>query len=1026
MSRSLAASAALTLSLLATGSAPAAAGEILSTGVSVPDPVERSCIAGPLTGAKGYATRSATVPGPGFVTARLAARSGDWDLALFDSATGERVAGSAGFGAGEVAQGFVLRGTRLTAQACRRSGTARTARLTMESEALPERKPETLSLARVSTPTAARKDELSDLGLDLTEHGGRGFVEVLLHGADDAKTLREAKFMFTTEIGDLAEAAARDRAAERRAVASGGPRAAAFPSGRAGTYRRLDDYENEMKVLAEQNPDIVKPVTLPFKTFLDRPVQGIEISENVKASDGKPVFLQMGVHHAREWPAGEHAMEWAYELINGYKAKDPRVVRLMGQTRTIVVPIINPDGFNTSREAGQAGAGRPGGGTQEIANLATPYEYQRKNCRINNTAADDFDSTADDDPAEGDCVQAGQPNVGISQFGVDPNRNYGGFWGGPGASPSGPPVGGDFAQDYRGTGPFSEPETRNVRDLVSKRQVTTLITNHTFSNLVLRPPGLQSQGPSVDEAVYKALGESMAQENGYSSQFSYQLYDTTGGTEDWTYYATGGLGFTFEIGLGGFHPLYADTVAEYDGTTAESGQGSGNREAYFKALESTANAARHSVLKGEAFPGAVLRLTKSFKTFTSPVIDGEGVPGRTLSFDDTLETTMDVPASGEFEWHINPSTRPVADQDVGRPPNGGPPSPPMPTRSGTASQPPCPLYFEAPDACATGVTDEPFEVPAQQAGTVDNGFATIKLSFPEGGDLDLEIYKADAAGKATGAPISSSAGSANPEQTTIGPDPDPGKYVARVINYTGGTTYKLDVEFAGPSPFKAGVKETWTLTCEGIDGKVAATREVLIDRGEVKTESFGAPCANVAAAAIEERDAATGKRECLPAKGGVKARALGKARLGRAQKRQRRALGATRLKSRKGIDRYCVRGGGGMRIGYPTKRLSSKVSKRSRKRIRSRSVLAITSSRRFRVGKVRVGTGVRALRERLRGEKRHRVGRSVWFTARGKKSRLLFRAQKGKVRELGLGDKALTSTARGTQRFLRAWDRRGL
>ena len=50
------------------------------------------------------------------------------------------------------------------------------------------------------------------------------------------------------------------------------------------------------------------------------------------------------------------------------------------------------------------------------------------------------------------------------------------------------------------------------------------------------------------------------------SQKSYELYDTTGGTEDWTYYATGGLGFTFEIGLIGFHPPFAETASEYDGT----------------------------------------------------------------------------------------------------------------------------------------------------------------------------------------------------------------------------------------------------------------------------------------------------------------------------------------------------------------------------------------------------------------------------------------------------------------------------
>ena len=40
----------------------------------------------------------------------------------------------------------------------------------------------------------------------------------------------------------------------------------------------------------------------------------------------------------------------------------------------------------------------------------------------------------------------------------------------------------------------------------------------------------------------------MAAENGYTSQHGYELYDTTGTTEDWSYYATGGLGYTFEIG----------------------------------------------------------------------------------------------------------------------------------------------------------------------------------------------------------------------------------------------------------------------------------------------------------------------------------------------------------------------------------------------------------------------------------------------------------------------------------------------
>jgi len=1009
--------------------APASANQLLSQRVTVGEKVERSCIARALTGGGGYATRSVSVPEAGLVTARLAAGSGDWDVALFDSATGQMVAGSAFFGASEVAQGFAAGGQRLTVQACRRSGGSRTARLTVESTASRVgANPPTLSLVRVMTPTRARKDELTSLGLDLTEHGRDGFVEVVLHGPADARRLREAKFTFTTEVADLAEQAARDRAADRRYASSNAR--SALPSGRTGGYRRLPDYGQEMKELAAENPRLVKPITLPFKTATGMSVEGIEVTADVNQRDGKPVFLHMGGHHAREWPSAEHTIEWAYELVNGYRADNPRVRRLMSSVRTIIVPLVNPEGFNVSREAGETlgqGGGRPGGANADLAYfLSTVYEYQRKNCRVVNP-----DGT---DPPEGDCsgaesASANCANTGLSQFGVDPNRNYGGFWGGPGATAGGPGPFGVCAQDYRGSAPFSEPETRNVRALVSTRHVTTLITNHTYSNLVLRPPAIRAQGPTVDEPVYKALGDSMASHNAYESQPSYDLYDTSGGTEDWTYYATGGLGFTFEIGPDGFHPTFSSMVAEYEGAAPAAGAGKGgNREAYFKAMENAARDVRHSVVGGEAPAGAVLRLKKNFKTKTSPVIDVEGETGDPILFDDTLDTTIEVPASGRYEWHINPSTRPIIAQGQGRPPTGGSPSPPIAFENQAAAQPPCPQYYLVdPAACPGGLgqTEHVFEIPAN-GPAVDNGFANVKLDFDEAADLDLEVFKADAEGNPTGEPVASAASSANPEQTILGPDPEPGRYVARVINFAAGSTYDLTITFTGPKPYIAHAKETWTMTCEGIDGKVAATRQVLIERGEVKTENFGAPCAKVAAAAIERRRRQREKRDCLPTRGGVKPRRMGTVQLGRTQKRQRRILGGKRLKSRRGIDRYCVRGGGGMRVGYPTRRLATKISNRLRNRVRRRAILAISSSRRFRVSKVRVGTQVGVLRKRVRGETRYRVGRNVWFTARGKRSRLLFSTRGGRVRQLGLGDKALTSTRLATFRFLRAWDKRGL
>ena len=147
--------------------------------------------------------------------------------------------------------------------------------------------------------------------------------------------------------------------------------------------------------------------------------------------------------------------------------------------------------------------------------------------------------------------------------------------------------------------------------------------------------------------MYKAVGGEMAAENGYSNVFSYQIgYDHVGTTDGWSYYTTGGLGYVFEIGNTNSHPLYAQMVQHYDGSAVPGG---GNSEAYYVAMESAANAAHHAVLTGNAPPGTILRLTKSFTNRTSI-----GPPTN-----ERFDTSMEVPAAGSFEWHVNQSSRPL-------------------------------------------------------------------------------------------------------------------------------------------------------------------------------------------------------------------------------------------------------------------------------------------------------------------------------------------------------------------------------
>jgi hypothetical protein len=588
---------ALAVVVLLAWAGPASASQVLRARVVVPTAVDSSCSERSHFGS-GTARRSFTAPASGYLTARLAATGGDWDLAVYRRAGGDPIAASAYSGATEVASGFVRRGNELSLRACRRSGRARTARVSVALERIaPRRLHRQARLVRVSTPTLARKRRLARMGLDVTEHSGRGFTWVVLHGARDAARLRAAGFRYTKPT----------------AAADPVGRAAALPSGRSFAYRRLDGYSSEMNALAQANPDLVRPITLPHPSRQGRPVEGLEITTSPNARDGKPVYLQLGAHHAREWPSAEHTLEWAYELITGYRAGDPRTRRLVDSVRTIIVPVVNPDGFNFSREAGQANG--HGGGFSGFD--STNAEFHRKNCTASS------------------CVVNG---------GVDVNRNYGDLWGGPGTSSA------PSSEVYRGTAPFSEPEAQNIRELISSRQVVTMITNHTFGNEILRQPGMVSEGPTPDEDILRALGDAMAAENGYSNIFSWEIGDHVGTTDGWSYYTTGGLSYVFEQGASSFHPLYAQVVEHYDGSTVPGG---GTREAYFLAMESAANRAHHAVLTGGAPAGAILRLTKSFNNRTS-------TPATTA---ERFETSMEVPASGRFEWHVNQSARPlVADE----------------------------------------------------------------------------------------------------------------------------------------------------------------------------------------------------------------------------------------------------------------------------------------------------------------------------------------------------------------------------
>ncbi len=445
-----------------------------------------------------------------------------------------------------------------------------------------------------------------------------GSVEVLLWPGDLAR-LQGTGLRHEITVTDVVS---RDRLLE----ASAGGRTAALPlqPGEGTAYRRLADYERDLRKLAADHPDLARIVELPNKSLEGRTVIGIEIAERVADVDGRPTFYMDGVHHAREWPASEFTIMWAYDLLESYRAGDTRVVPLMQRLRFFIVPIMNVDGFHYSRES-----------LVDNANTASgngAFAYWRKNRRTL-TGVNKATPVSD----------ASNPDA----YGIDCNRNYGYAWGGDGSSAS------MTDQTYRGPAPFSEPETRNVQWALSTRHATAMITNHTSGNLILWAWG-DTRDDAPDNDLLVQLGTAMSKFNGYKPQKSIDLYVTTGTCSDYAYGAYGSLGYTFEHAGSSFHPNYLTTIPK---------QYSQNRPAFLLLAEAAVNDELHGVITGRVVNAAgdgvkaPVKIRKAFDTLLWKNGNG-GNPTGMPSVPEKIDTTFASADDGTFTLHVNPSTRP--------------------------------------------------------------------------------------------------------------------------------------------------------------------------------------------------------------------------------------------------------------------------------------------------------------------------------------------------------------------------------
>lgn len=280
-----------------------------------------------------------------------------------------------------------------------------------------------------------------------------------------------------------------------------------FPA-KDSKFHNFQEMIEAINVLKNKNKDIVHIESIG-KSIEGRDILNIKLAANPDNELSQPAIVFMGTHHAREHLATEVPLLLAQYLVDEYNNGNESIRRLL-ETRIVhIIPMVNPDGVEWDISTGS-------------------YKMWRKN-RVRNSNG---------------------------TYGVDLNRNYGYGWGGEGASSN------PSSDTYRGTAPFSEPETSAIKKFVEDRpNITTLLSFHTFSKLILYPWGHKHEAiqNEADRKVHEVMARTMAKWNGYKPQPASDLYLASGDTTDWAYGEHKIISFTFELDPssmweGGFYP----------------------------------------------------------------------------------------------------------------------------------------------------------------------------------------------------------------------------------------------------------------------------------------------------------------------------------------------------------------------------------------------------------------------------------------------------------------------------------------
>ena len=260
-----------------------------------------------------------------------------------------------------------------------------------------------------------------------------------------------------------------------------------FGFGSMGGFYTLAEAIAQLDSMKSHFPNLITAKVSIGNTVESRPIYMVKISDNPNVDEAEPEILYTALHHAREPQSMMQMIYFMYYLLENYNT-DPSVQYIVNNRELYFIPVVNPDGYEYNRATNPSGGG-----------------MWRKNRKNNG-----------------------------SSYGVDLNRNYGpySYWNAPNGGSSTDPS----SDTYRGTAPFSEPETNSLKNFLATRYFRNALNYHTYSNLLIYPYGALEQ-ETPDSAIFREFARDMTTYNGYTYGTDQQTvgYSTRGNSDDYFY-----------------------------------------------------------------------------------------------------------------------------------------------------------------------------------------------------------------------------------------------------------------------------------------------------------------------------------------------------------------------------------------------------------------------------------------------------------------------------------------------------------